>query len=225
MICGLWELTWILEILLTKGSSFPYVPFRRVLVTRLTDEIVCENRVFPYDCVGEPTPISGSISAPNLSSTAFHQQHQHDDSRSNSPIIPQPQSQQSRIPSPIPLPLPSPILEEEPRTSSDSQELIYNSSRGEEAPQLAPLRTDSPLGASFASLHPAIQVSDDGGSGASTLLAAAPLPESLQVGHGRKESESEDLTGGKRSSSLVASRDASLFVALGEVLGRDDVRS
>ncbi|KAM0753807.1 hypothetical protein T439DRAFT_346146 [Meredithblackwellia eburnea MCA 4105] len=72
----------------------------------------------------------------------------------------------------------------------------------ESAPQLAPLRTDSPLGTNFGS---------DG---------SKDLPSSLRVGGGLDAKRDGEKV--KRTSSLIASRDADLFVALGEVVGKED---
>lgn len=102
------------------------------------------------------------------------------------------------------------------------------------APQLAPLRSDSPLNFGPA---PAINVTQEEEDERPAPLASPrtpgmdlyeqqqqQLPGSLQAGNrasllvqGNREGDK-----GKRTSSLIASRDASLFMALGEVLDKDE---
>ncbi|KAI5476218.1 SH3 domain protein [Pseudohyphozyma bogoriensis] len=87
------------------------------------------------------------------------------------------------------------------------------------APQLAPLRSDSPLGASFPQTQsgvvapaPTSAANSRSNSPVKTREqgSTTPIPSSLQVGGGGNV---------KRTSSLIAAKDASLFVALGDMDG------
>ncbi|KAK4699873.1 hypothetical protein P7C70_g6382, partial [Phenoliferia sp. Uapishka_3] len=128
--------------------------------------------VFPFDCVQEISPSTSPPHHVDLSATA-----------PASSQFPQP---------PTHAPLPSPNAQ----SSSNNEDgfLSYDHpSPTMGPPQLAPLRSDSPLGAHFNS-------KDENGN----------LPSSLQPGGGEGNKV-------KRTSSLIASRDADLFVALGQV--------
>lgn len=122
-------------------------------------------------------------------------------------------------------------------------------------PQLPNLRSDSPIdfssppssattpaaaplsAAASEFTMPSIQISDPSGedttSTAATDYFGEPqqaeegVPKSLQAGGGGRVEGVKNREGekSKRTSSLIASRDADLFVALGEVLGREDVKA
>lgn len=89
---------------------------------------------------------------------------------------------------------------------------------------------------------PSIQISDPSGEDTTSTAATdyfgeqpeqkeqlqqkeEGMPKSLQAGGGVEAVKNREGEKSKRTSSLIASRDADLFVALGEVLGRDDVKA
>ncbi|GAA5829730.1 hypothetical protein JCM11251_000262 [Rhodosporidiobolus azoricus] len=200
--------------------------------------------VFPFDCLGDlaPAPTATEIrspGAPRALSPALGsglppalqpaspdmQQHLQQQQQQRRQSMGSALAAQASAPSPvnpanIPLPPPTPT----PTTSQsghggagvlasiDKDGVAVTTSRGPSPintsvpPQLAPLTlgggSDSPLAASFAPLSssaPAVSPTHE--IGASQALALAPVKQT------------------KRHSSLIASRDADLFVALGEVLG------
>lgn len=152
--------------------------------------------MFPFDCVTEIAP-SPNAHQVELSATAPASSQFPSPSQS-SQTLPYPQQQssppdQSRQLTPLP-----PVAQ-----SSGSGFPDYSQSAPQMGPpQLAPLRSDSPLFAPH-------QMS---GSPARSSLA---LPSSLQVGN-------RDGDKGKRTSSLIASRDAELFLALGNQFDQQD---
>lgn len=164
--------------------------------------------VFPFDCLGDIVSASPASPAPAPAGAP--------------PALALPQALQvggAVNPANIPLPPPTPtglepISETEhepaaPAALAQSQPVVSAS-----PPQLAPLsldRNDSPLSASF---PPAVQA------------LPAPVPTAAAVAQSslRAESPAPQLKPQqtKRASSLIASRDADLFVALGEVLERKE---
>lgn len=107
-------------------------------------------------------------------------------------------------------------------------------------PQLAPLRTDSPLSTHFPhnaqqQPQPTISISQpssrsifDQSQGQSKMTSSTSADNISSVaGNGNGKLDARGNRQGeknKRASSLIASRDANLFVALGEALGKDDQR-
>lgn len=107
-------------------------------------------------------------------------------------------------------------------------------------PQLAPLRTDSPLSTHFPhnaqqQPQPTISISQpssrsifDQSQGQSKMTSSTSADNISSVarnGNGKLDARgNRQGEKNKRASSLIASRDANLFVALGEALGKDDQR-
>lgn len=151
--------------------------------------------VFPFDCLGEvcPPPAPSAVRV-NGQPPPPSQQVQQQAQRALSPPVPS--ALQPGSPQPSPLAPVNPALVPLPPPTPTSLEPIAESENAgikSGPPQLAPLAltsSDSPLSASF---PPSVQ----------TIPAPATTGTTGQM---------------KRASSLIASRDADLFVALGEVI-------
>jgi len=157
--------------------------------------------VFPFDCLGDivDAPSSSSAAAPAPLPAPVHPALQPGQLAKPVPSLQVATAAAPVNPANVPLPPPTPTGLEPISELSASAPVVSAS-----APQLAPLsldRNDSPLSASFP---------------AHGALAAPSQPQ--------QSSSSTSLTakGSKRASSLIASRDADLFVALGEVLDKKD---
>ncbi|GAA5896184.1 hypothetical protein JCM5296_007256 [Sporobolomyces johnsonii] len=161
--------------------------------------------VFPFDCLGDlcPPPTASQIRSRPPSTARTLSPVPATANPASIPIPPSPVN-----PANIPLPPPTPTLqlasiaEDDDAASASSMTLAG-------PPQLAPLeRSDSPLSANFlpSALAPP-QIALNG--------------EEHQQGGSVSVSETQKL---KRHSSLIASRDADLFVALGEVLDKEGGR-
>ncbi|CEQ42717.1 SPOSA6832_04553, partial [Sporobolomyces salmonicolor] len=160
--------------------------------------------VFPFDCLGDlcPPPTASQIrSRPPSTARALSPVP----ATANPASISNPASPVN--PANIPLPPPTPTLQLASIAEDDDSAAFATSPSMTMAgpPQLAPLeRSDSPLSANF------------------PPSALAPPQIALhgeqQQQYGVSVSETQKL---KRHSSLIASRDADLFVALGEVLDKE----
>ncbi|KAK4332669.1 SH3 domain protein [Rhodotorula toruloides] len=152
--------------------------------------------VFPFDCLGEvcPPPAASAVRV-NGQPPQAQQQAQ----RALSPSVPS--ALQPGSPQPAPLAPINPALVPLPPPTPTSLEPIAESEGVKSGPpQLAPLAltsSDSPLSASFPPSVQSIPAPTNGGGAG--------------VGGGQM----------KRASSLIASRDADLFVALGEVIDKE----
>ncbi|GAA5914085.1 hypothetical protein JCM8208_005136 [Rhodotorula glutinis] len=154
--------------------------------------------VFPFDCLGDivDAPSSSSAAPPAPLPAPVHPALQPGQLAKHVPSL-QVATAAPVNPANVPLPPPTPTGLEPISELSASAPVVSAS-----APQLAPLsldRNDSPLSASFP---------------AHGTLAAPAQPQ--------QSSTSLTAKGSKRASSLIASRDADLFVALGEVLDKKD---
>ncbi|GAA5900508.1 uncharacterized protein JCM6883_002866 [Sporobolomyces salmoneus] len=153
--------------------------------------------VFPFDCLGQivPAPLASEIRSPSNPSPPSDVQ------RSLSPINP----------ANIPLPPPTPTLLS-PINESERPLSVASTATREGPPQLAPFeRSDSPLSPDFPPTSLTVPSST---SNSSTLNGGSPTSPTMKR-------MSMDTTKLKRHSSLIASRDADLFVALGEVLDKE----
>lgn len=199
------------------------------LIERMSLPLV--NRVFPFDCLGEQVapPHPSEVRSPGVAAAP-----QSAEQRSLSPINP------ANVPLPPPTPtLLSPISEDEqpplesPATlmnGSPVKSSASSSTTREGPPQLAPFeRSDSPLSAEFPSTMASstLTVPTSGppsSSSSSSAFASSPAaggPRYNNPSSGGGSPTKTAATKLKRHSSLIASRDADLFVALGEVLDKE----
>ncbi|KAK4053158.1 hypothetical protein OIV83_001893 [Microbotryomycetes sp. JL201] len=180
--------------------------------------------VFPFDCLGEAL---GSSSQQPLS-TILEQ-----DSRPGSLASPPPKLDTSAVANAPTAQLGylsnGPVPPQLPQMRSDSPIDL-------ESPPTSAVKSDSRSTPSPTLVMPSIQISDQATGVSQELFTPPPqqmafddyqhqqqrLPDALQAGKSGKSTVNDKK--GRRTSSLVASKDADLFLALGEVLGRDDVK-
>lgn len=112
-------------------------------------------------------------------------------------------------------------------TSSAADNVTSPDPYGLATPATGSVSSYASSGAAFVPLPPS-PTSPTGPSGAHTLPAVLQPGSSSSTNEfglqSNKEGGASTEKKARRTSSLVASRDADLFLALGEVLGRDDVR-